>query len=86
MMSHQNKEHTVWTVSPSTQNKTQQILLDDFKKVPYNQNNADLHAQTFQDRQNKIPFLHTDDHTGEVRHELIGEKGFIEEMNSLNKP
>lgn len=84
-MSHQNKEHTVWTISPSTQNKTQQILLDNFKKVPYNSSDAGLHAQTFQQRQNKIPFLRADDHTGEVKEESIGERAFVAEMNSLKK-
>lgn len=84
-MSHQNKEHTVWTVSPSTQHKTQQLLLDNFKKVPYNPSNASLHAQTFQQRQNTIPFLRANDHTGEVKEEGIGERAFVEEMNSLKK-
>lgn len=84
-MSHQNKETTVWTVSPNTQHKTQQILLDNFKKVPYNNSDAALHAQTFQQRQNKIPFLNADDHSGEVKEESVGERAFVAEMNALKK-
>ena len=84
-MSHQNKEHTVWTVSPSTQNKTQQILLDNFKKVPYSPGDSSLHAQTFQQRQNTIPFLRANDHAGEVKEEAVGERAFVQEMNSLKK-
>ncbi len=84
-MSHQNKEHTVWTISPSTQHKTQQILLDNFKKVPYNKNDVSLHAYSFENRQNKIPFLHANDHAGEVKEEGLGEQAFVAEMNSLKR-
>ena len=82
-MTHQYNEHTVWTISPSTQNKVQQVVLDNFQRTAYTATDAPLHAQTFEQRQNTIPFLHASDHAGQVKEEGVGERAFVAEMNSL---
>jgi hypothetical protein len=57
--------------------------LNNFQRVPYDPALAAQHAENFAIRQNNIPYLHTDDHVGEVRVEGIGEQAFVAEMNAL---